>query len=176
MMLLAISYPRIGINEFSLIQDIRKKHDMESYELVEPHFTFIFPVTGIDKDIFIRHISITASLTEKIKFTLHHAIAIYGEYDKKWYTFLIPQNGFDMMALLHHRLYTGVLIGKGEFNKPYIPHITVGCFEREENCRALVSTINEQKWEIKGELIELTVLSKSENTISELGRIKLLSK
>ena len=52
---LIIAYPELSQEDYWLIQEFRKQNDFY-YSIVEPHFTIVFPVFDIEKDLFINPI------------------------------------------------------------------------------------------------------------------------
>jgi hypothetical protein len=51
-----VSYPVIDADRLAWIQDIRSQSDKLNYRVIDPHFTLIFPVDGIDREPFIHHV------------------------------------------------------------------------------------------------------------------------
>jgi len=56
MSLLVLAYPKISREDFDWIQAVRAQHDARYYELVAPHFTLVFQVSGIEQSVFIEHV------------------------------------------------------------------------------------------------------------------------
>jgi hypothetical protein len=56
MPLLVLSYPDLTHADSTWIQSIRAKHDQLYYDVVEPHFTFVFPISSLDLDTFVAHV------------------------------------------------------------------------------------------------------------------------
>jgi hypothetical protein len=52
MALVVVDYASISEHDYSWIQTIRAEHDMY-YEIVAPHFTFVFPCSITDQAWFI---------------------------------------------------------------------------------------------------------------------------
>ena len=49
MSLLVLSYPEIEKKHYDWIQTLRKDNDELYYNVVEPHFTIVFPVSNFNK-------------------------------------------------------------------------------------------------------------------------------
>jgi len=60
MSLLVLAFPEIGKKDYQWIQSIREKYDERYYNIVEPHFTLIFPLLEISADELSRHVKSVA--------------------------------------------------------------------------------------------------------------------
>jgi hypothetical protein len=48
---LVVSYPTIYNDSLIWIQDVRRKYDELNFMAIEPHFTLVFPIVDIDREI-----------------------------------------------------------------------------------------------------------------------------
>jgi hypothetical protein len=55
--LLVVNYPTISKQDFEWIQNIRREHDRLNFNAIDPHFTLVFPISGIDLEQLVSHIS-----------------------------------------------------------------------------------------------------------------------
>ncbi len=53
---LVVAYPEIEKENFDLIQNYRKKNDILSYSVIDPHFTIVFPVFDLSETSFLMEI------------------------------------------------------------------------------------------------------------------------
>lgn len=105
MALLLIAYPRLSSADYSGIQSIRPSHDERYYGVVEPHFTFVFPVDGVPEDLLAEHVRTVTRDTPSIQFTLRSATVVKDFFGDVRHTFLVPDEGHSRLVRLHDRLY-----------------------------------------------------------------------
>lgn len=173
MTLLAISYPSIDGKDFDWIQNIRREHDRESFEIINPHFTLVFPVNGISQEDLTNHTSNICAKSKIISFSMHRAMTVFDKFSGKWFTFIAPLKGFDEIAEIHSRLYTGILQNKLLLDVPYVPHITVGKFDDENSCRKLTEKLNKERFGIEGTIDSINIVSLKNNKVNNLKKITL---
>ena len=53
---LVIAYPELKKKDYSWIQELRSKYDLLYYDIINPHFKFIFPVFYLDKKELISEV------------------------------------------------------------------------------------------------------------------------
>ena len=53
MSLLVVAYPEFLNKDFEWIQNIRSKYDVRYYNVVNPHFTLVFPAQGFKQTEFM---------------------------------------------------------------------------------------------------------------------------
>jgi hypothetical protein len=73
------------------------------------------------------------------------------------YVFLVPDEGYSQLSLLHDRLYTGVLAPHLRLDLPFIPHITIGTLSDRHLAKKLCDALNAQRLSIVGSVDALTV-------------------
>ncbi len=69
MALAVCAYPQMKNEDYSDIQSFRKEHD-GYYSIVKPHFSFVFPLEGIEQNEFIEEIVQKSDGFEKIDFEI----------------------------------------------------------------------------------------------------------
>lgn len=169
---LVLAYPVFKDKDLAWIQAIRKEND-RNFKLVKPHFTLIFETTGIPEKEFIRHTMTISGKTKPIKITIKGATMVYGPLEPTWYTFLIPDEGNYRINRLHDSLYSGILAEKRIWKITYKPHITVGHFDKEEDCRKLVNEINRKEVKIEGVVNSIDVVEYDNNEIRMIEKFNL---
>jgi len=173
MPLLVLAYPRISHTDFEWIREIRARHDERYFKLVDPHFTLVFPVTGIEQSVFSSHVKQQLAGVEPISFVLRRAIVIEDDSKKFSHVFLVPDEGFSEVVKLHDRLYDGVLAPELRLDIDFIPHIGVGNAAEVRTCKLLADELNAQKFRLEGLIDRLDVVLYEHNQVRTVERIDL---
>ena len=106
--LLVVSYPIIDLDRLAWIQDIRSQYDELNFQVIEPHFTIVFPVEGIDRETFIYHVKRSLETMPSFKFTIRCATICNDAFSDYTHVFLVPDEGYSRIVKLHDRLYMGI--------------------------------------------------------------------
>jgi 2'-5' RNA ligase superfamily len=171
--LFTLAYPILGALDKATINAFRAQHDLRNARLVEPHFTMIFGITGVDEGDYLGHVGKIAATTSPIKFHCRYAmLGADNNYDTA-YVFLVPDEGYSAISLLHDRLYSGLLISHRRLDLQYVPHITIGtCSDRHE-AKALCDALNARGVSIVGKVDALTVAALENDRIEDLCSVRL---
>lgn len=154
------------------IDSFRRAHDPQ-HAFVEPHFTFVFPFTGVTVEEVFAHAQDVANATQVIAFRLSRAAAVDDPFSSNSHVFLLPTDGAEEMRGLHARLYSGVLAPKLHPTVSFLPHVTVGAFERHEDAERAVASL--QSFDIRGTLDAIQLAEFDGNSVTELRRLSLAS-
>jgi len=173
MALAAIAYPILDNKNYNFIQEFRKVNDPFLYTVVEPHFSFVFPVDGISKEEFIDEIAKQAAGTSSFNFTIRCAVVNKDAFLDISHTLFVPDEGFSDIVKLHDKLYEGKLIRERRLDIDYIPHMGAGTSKDIQQCKVMADKLNACDLEIKGSIAELTVVRFENNTIENLHSILL---
>lgn len=140
-------FPRFE-NNF-IIENIRKQYD-SLYECIEPHITLVFPFkSNLKTEILTEEIKSILSCETSFKLTVS---GIEGVDKNGYYLFLNVNEGKERIINLHYKLHEGIL---SEYQSPwtkdgsYIPHITVGRFETQNQMRQAVEKLENFDMEFK---------------------------
>lgn len=76
MSLIVVNYPAVSQRDFKWIQSIRQEHDELYYSVVDPHFTFVFPVFDVDTERFVEHVKEQAEGSQEIRFVCRCATVV----------------------------------------------------------------------------------------------------
>jgi 2'-5' RNA ligase len=125
MSLLVLSYPGLSPGDYAWIQSIRAEHDTQ-YEIVGPHFTFVFPVSGPDQEALVSHVRSEARGQARFSFALRCAVVVKDALSAYTHVCLAPDEEYSTMVKLHDRLYSGLLAAELRLDIPFLPHLTVG--------------------------------------------------
>jgi hypothetical protein len=55
MALAIVNYPTLSDDDFEWIQSVRRKHDELYFDVIDPHFPFVFPTDDISESTLIDH-------------------------------------------------------------------------------------------------------------------------
>jgi hypothetical protein len=155
--LVVLSYPDIPASDLDWIQAVRAEHDAYYYGVVGAHFTFVFPTSAVDEDTLVRHVRRQVQGVGSIPFVVRCAVVHKDLTSELTHVFLVPDEGFSGIVRLHDRLYRGLLAPELRLDLTFMPHIGVGNSTDPLACKALADNLNEQDFEIRGTVSELTV-------------------
>jgi len=173
MSLLVIAYPEFQKKDFDLIQSWRTRYDRDFLDVISPHFTFVFPLENIDFSTLKNHVQKKAESYLKIRLVINRAKAHKNKIDKDSFLFLVPKVGYDDIVRLHDQLYTGILKKELRKDLPYIPHITIGLFDKDTRCGKAAEKINKSNFSINAQLSALSIIEYKNRHFEMLTRINL---
>ena len=173
MALLVIAYPKFKQADFDRIQAFRLTYDFQ-YELVEPHFTLVFPLAA---PWTADHLS--AEIEKKIDgfspfdFCLRCATINKDAFADLYHLFLVPDEGFSKILKLHDKLYDGKLFPHRSLDIDYIPHITAGNSKSSQECLEMVASWNDSEFEIWGKITHLDLIEAEGDRVRTLKQFIL---
>lgn len=170
---LILAYPTLQKADWDWIQRIRAIHDQRNYQIVDPHFTLVFPVPAAHGSAFIDHIRRQSKGTARIQFKLRCALVVKDPMSQYTQTYLVPEEGFSAIVQLHDRLYTEILEPHLRLEIPYIPHITAGISNDPWICKQLADEINQQNLEIPGRIDSLDVVQVEKSIVRTTAKVAL---
>lgn len=176
MSLLVLAYPELETKDFKHIQAIRQKHDVRYFNVVDPHFTLVFPVSGITPDKFISHVFSVSRRFSKFYFVLRCAQIVKDSFSDYTDVFLIPEEGYRIFVTLHDELYTGPLEKELRLDIPFIPHLGAGSSRDAQECKKIADKINSNGIEIFGAVGKLDIVSYTGDAVKTLEKIHLKEK
>lgn len=154
-----------------IIDKIRELYDPLANH-VRPHITLVFPFDSeIKTDELKEHISSVLSEFKPFEVILK-GIKPTNSFGK--YLFLNIEKGNNEIVELHKRLYTGILQNyypvwlKG---KAFLPHMTVGCFDNEEDFAMAINETGNIMDSFKTTVnkISVEIIDENEDSIIELN-------
>lgn len=155
---LVLAYPEIKSEDYEWIQLIRKKYDDYYFNVVEPHFTIVFPVFNSSVRLLSQHIRKISEATHSIKFNLRSTTIVKDSFSDVTNVFLVPDIGNSEIIKLHDKLYTDILRKELRLDIPFIPHIAIAGSNIAEEAKELSDKINEEVFEITGEIKKLDLI------------------
>jgi 2'-5' RNA ligase len=172
MKLLAITYPELTEAGLTLIENCRKTHD-HFYEVIRPHFTLVFGVSGFSPDKFSSEIKNQLNGINSFSFSIRSAEVHKDDFTEYFHTFLVPGEGFHQLVKLHDKLYSDRLSGHHLRNIEYIPHITIGNSKDKSACEKLADEWNKEKTILRGTISMIDLISFDGITAKTFEQIKL---
>ena len=172
-MLYALAYPKISKFDQGFIRGFRKQHDQKNVNVVDFHFTTVFGITDITEIDYIEHLKAIVPQIPQIDFCLRYAMLGKDDFSKDFYVFLVPDEGYSALSLLHDKLYTGLFEDSLKLEIPYIPHITIAMGKDPQKMKLLRDEINANIININGTIDEITVSRYTDNVINNIEKVAL---
>jgi 2'-5' RNA ligase len=171
--LLVVSYPDMQQQSSDWIAGIRRQYPELSHSVLAPHFTFVFPTTGVSENVLVAHVAGCAGRVHPIAFTLRSSLLVKDDSGDTYYVLLVPDEGFSGVVKLHDKLYTGPLADRLRLDIPFIPHITVGYSTDAQFSKSVVDALNAGEFEIEGTIAALDIVSKEGTAARTIRRLNL---
>jgi 2'-5' RNA ligase len=141
--------PELSRPDIERIQTVRAQHDPQG-KLLGPHVTVVFPTLAATERRLLDHVTQIVGNVRSFRAAFRSAIT-YRDLEKPLtYAFLLPDEGASHFVRLHHQLLTGPLERALRLDLPFVPHITLGAFERPEAAKSAVDAFNAQPFTISG--------------------------
>lgn len=173
MALALIAYPEIKQVDFKWIQSVRKQEDELYFNVINPHFTIIFPVFNIKEPDLCEHIKSCLSGFGSFYFTLDHAEINKDSFNEYWHTFLVPKEGYESIVQLHDLAYTGILKPELREDILFVPHIGIGNSKDYKLTQELTNKLNKQNINIRGKISKLDLIIFKDNQVDTIRSFKL---
>jgi 2'-5' RNA ligase len=155
--LFTVSYPEIPAEAGAFISAFRKRHDLKHRDVVEAHFTMVFGCDALGHTEYVNHVAAVSAASHPISFKCKYAMLGADDEDETAYVFLVPDEGYAAVSMLHDSLYTGPLLSRLRLDLPYIPHITIGTLSSRTEAKALCDELNRHGVSVEGSLRSLAV-------------------
>lgn len=172
MALLILAYPEFAEADRAWIEAIRAQHD-HAARVVAAHFTLVYPLGSLPAIDLIAHARPIAAATGPIAFTSRVAIPWPDATSPETQVFLVPDEGFSALALLHDHLYDGPLAPHLRLDLPSIPHITVARLTDPRAAKTLAADLNAEARTIHGRITHLDVVEHTPGRVATIARLGL---
>ena len=169
-----LSYPQLRADDYERIQKFRKANDELYCTVAEPHFPFVFPVSGIDQKAFIAEIESKSRGMKAIDFEIKCATINKDAVLDYFHLLLVPDEGYSKMVRLHDKLYADKLFNDLRLDIDYIPHIGIANSQDPLKVKSWVDEWNKKDFIIKGKITTLTIVDYTDNILTDLQEIKLI--
>jgi len=173
--LLSIGYPDLGAEHRRFLAAFKRENSPAARFRVEPHFTLAFACSRVPEDEYAAHVAGVAARTRAIRFVCRYAMLGANDEDDRAYVFLVPEEGFAAIALLHDHLHTGPLAPHLRLDLPYIPHITIGATTDRQRAKDLCDGLNRAGVAVPGTLRALTVCTPQDGVFVALSEHELVA-
>lgn len=170
---LVISYPELSLSDYNRIQNYRRVNDPLYYSVVEPHFTFVFPVFDIEQEVFLQEATSLLKGVKKIDFTLRCATINKDAFSDYFHILLIPEEGYSKIVKLHDRLYSGLFKNNLRLEIDFIPHIGIGNSLDKFACKQMVDEWNSQDFALSGTIASMSIIKYENNQVSTIKELTL---
>jgi 2'-5' RNA ligase len=154
----------VTANDRAWIEAVRARHDPQ-HDLVEAHFTLVFPMAGVRLATMARHVERIARHTPTVAFRLSRVLAVRDSFAPRSHVFLVPDEGDAEIRTLHSKLYAGDLASSLSADIPFHPHVTVAACESQSAAAQLARELGE--FQIRGSLRTLAVMSVDTSAIRQ---------
>ncbi len=171
MALLVVAYPELSKNDYDRIQAFRQMHDPLYYDVVEPHFTIVFPVFTWKPEAFVAEAMKQARGIRPFPFTLRSAVLNKDAFNDYYHTFLVPDEGYGQIVRLHDRMYADQLFPQRALTVDFIPHIGIGNSLDPLACLAMMREWNKEEFAISGWVSTLDIINYEDGTIETIRRL-----
>jgi 2'-5' RNA ligase len=152
--LYTLAYPRLEWEDMEWINEIRRRHDPR-FGSVAAHFTLVFGCSEIDANSYLRHVKAACRAGQPIPFVCRYCMP--GMDGDRATIFLVPDEGYSRLSLLHDALYRDVLARQLRLDLPFFPHITLGSTDDRSTAKRLCDELNQRGIDAKGVVDALTV-------------------
>lgn len=160
-------------DDFDRIQSYRKDNDELFFKVVNPHFTFVFPVFDISEEEFTREVKDKSVNLAKFNFVIRCATINKDAFSECFHTFLVPDEGYSRIVKLHDKLYSGKLKDNLRLDLEFVPHIGIGNSKDKYSCKKMVDEWNMKEFSISGGITHLTVVNYEYDAVTKIEEIKL---
>jgi 2'-5' RNA ligase len=170
---LVLAYPKLNSKDFELIQNYRKEKDELYYNVVEPHFTIVFPVFDINKEDFIKEIKEKAKEVKEIDLVIRCVTINKDAFNEYFHTFMVPDEGYSKIVKLHDKLYEDKLFDNLRLDLNFVPHIGIGNSKDKFICKKMVDEWNRKDFSINGTISQLTIVKYENDKVEKIEEINL---
>jgi hypothetical protein len=173
MSLVVLAYPKFSKSDYEWVQNHRKKYDKLYYEVVEPHYTIVFPIYSVAEDIFIEEVLSKCKNEKTINFIIRSAVINKDLFIDTYHEFLVPDEGHSLIIKLHDKIYSEKLFPELRMDIDFIPHIGIGNSNDPLKCKYNVDRINRSNIELHGIIDNLNIARYKKNKIETIKKINL---
>lgn len=166
---IVVAYPAVDQPDYDWIQGIRENKDELYFDVVEPHFTLVFPGHSVENAVLKEHVRDVVLQQKPIEFVLRSLLVVKDSFNEYWHTFLVPDEGNSEIIKLHDRLYTGPLVDDLLLEIPFIPHIGIGSNKDKVKAKQLADELNANNIQIQGSIDTIALIdAESIETIEKI--------
>lgn len=172
-MLYTVGYPELSTEDQSFIAELRREYDSPRRDIIGAHFSLVFGVRDLADADYTAHVRSVAAQAQAVRFTCRYAMLGADDTGDMAHVFLVPDEGYSTLSLLHDRLYTGKLEPFHRLDIPFVPHITVATTKDRRHAKSLCTQLNRTGLCISGALRSLSIGSLEEGRFRTLVTMPL---
>lgn len=172
---LCLAYPTLTSADQSLIDEFRRLHDQAYVDVVDVHWTMLFPSScdGFSEDQLAAHIERIAARHQPIRFVSRYALVYDDDSSDDYYIFLVPDEGFSQISLLHDDLYSDFMRPSLRLDIPFIPHMGIATSKDKDHLYELATEWNRNGHVVEGTLDTLTLSSYDGERVTDIRKTRL---
>ena len=170
---LVLGFPIISDMDYNKIQNFRKDNDELFYNVVEPHFTLVFPSFNLNEQEFIDEMKNNIKEINAFEFVIRCATINKDAFNDFYHSFLVPDEGFSKFIKLHDKLYSGKLLNELRLDIDFVPHIGIGNSTDKMKVKKTIDKWNSKPFEIKGIMNVLDIVKYENDNIIPIERLNL---
>ena len=143
------------------------------YHVVQPHFTFDFPIEEIPENIFISEVISKAQEGRKFSFVLRSAVISKDAFSNQYHVFLVPDEGFSSLIKLYEIFYSDTFKENQRFDIDFIPHLGIENSTDKDSVKTWVDEWNSKDFSFKGQISALTIVHYEDGKVENILDILL---
>lgn len=171
---LVVAYPKLSQSDFDWVQKYRAENDPRYFNIVKPHFTLVFAINDIGKEVFVEEIKKQVISIPKFNFNLRVATINLDDSKEYHHEFLVPDMGNSDIIKLHDKLYSGELSKYLRLDLDFIPHISIGNSEHGAISKNRVDKLNAQGINISGTIDSIEIIEYKDGVVSTIEVLALI--
>ena len=175
MSVVALCYPKVSEEQQRFLNGLRDQYDLAYREVVQPHFTLVFPVSDVSLVELSEHVRRIALGHGPFRFVCRHAMVHDDRANDDWYVFLVPDEGFSRIARLHDELYTEILAPHLRMDRPFLPHIGIATLKNAKACKDLADELNRDRIEVSGTIDTISISAYDGTSVTDRHEVSLIS-
>jgi 2'-5' RNA ligase len=174
--LYTLAYPLLSQADRAFIDSYRSEHDAAFRDVVAPHFTMLFGCDQIAESQYKEHVRSVAARSKPVSFVCRYAMVCNDVSNENFYVFLVPDEGYSALSLLHDELYRGPLAPFLRLDAPYVPHVAVATSQDSKHIKDLCDSLNKGGLSMAGSVDRLTMCSLVDGKIRDDHVLPLLGR
>jgi hypothetical protein len=168
-----LAYPKISRVDLTFIQDFRKENDELYFDLVLPHFAFVFPMDSVEKTQFLKETTAKATGFKAIQFEIKCTTVNKDSFLDYYHLLLVPDQGYSDVLKLHDCLYSDLFFDELRLDIDFIPHIGIANSKDPYRVKKWADDWNRKDFSISGVINKLTVIEYDGKTLNDIKDIEL---
>jgi hypothetical protein len=172
MALAVLSYPELNLKDYQIIQDYRAQNDIY-YSVIEPHFTFVFPVFDISQNEFIEEAEKKLTGLKKFDFSIRCATINKDAESDLFHVLLVPDEGFSQIVKIHDKLYSGRFRSNHRLDIDFTPHMAIANSPDRYKCKDMVDFWNSKEFCFRGSISKMTIIRFENTVVTPLQEVEL---